>query len=174
MAPIPETALRARQMYIDGKTVKAILADTKFNLDQLYHWLDGGPQSDGATLLPPIPRRRVVKRKPSFAETRLALVMRIMQAAAFQISEVEQRQAGENKEPADRESDARRLAIAAKTLRDLMVFDTQNPSVKKPGKPAKAHDDFVPRNVDELRRELARRVDLLRQRRAAGGAVGGT
>ena len=81
MTDIPEKAIRARQDYIDGKTVKAILADSDFCLDQLYHWLDGGRQTDGTTLLPPIPRRRIIKRKLGLTETRAILIARMMRAS---------------------------------------------------------------------------------------------
>ena len=57
------------------KPVRAILAETKFSLVQLYHWLDGAPQVDGsALLLPPIPRRWIIVRKEGRAATRVALV----------------------------------------------------------------------------------------------------
>ena len=58
MTEIPQAALRARQMYAEGRTVRAIQAETGLNLDQLYHALDGLPQPNGDSLLPPIPRRR--------------------------------------------------------------------------------------------------------------------
>ena len=47
MTPIPETALRARQKYIDGEAVKSILAETGFSLDRFYHWLDAFASSEG-------------------------------------------------------------------------------------------------------------------------------
>jgi hypothetical protein len=158
-------------MYADGVPVQEIRAERGFSLERLYDWLNGAPQPDGRTLLPPIPRRRIVLRKEDPAETRTALIARIMRASDLQIRGVEQRLGGENTEPDDRERDAHMLAVITKTLRELMVHDTPNPPNKKPAKPARTQDDFIPRDVDELRRELARRVDLLRQRRAAGGTA---
>jgi hypothetical protein len=88
MTEIPQAVLRARQMYAERKTVRAILAETGFNLDQLYRALDGLPQPNGDSLLPPIARRRITVRKTSRAATRVALVMRL---AELQIYGLEQR-----------------------------------------------------------------------------------
>ncbi len=174
MTDIPQAALRARQRYADGKPVRVILAETGLNLDQLYDWLDGAPQPDGSILLPPIPRRRTIVRRSSRAATRVALVTRMMRATEMQVHEIEQRLGGEAAEPTSRERDARMLAVLAKTMRELIALDTQNSADTGEGKPAQTDDDFIPRDVDELRRELARRVDLLRQRRADTGTIGET
>ena len=77
MGLVRDAALRARQDYINGKPVRAKFAETKFSLVQLYHWLDVTPQVDGSTLLPPIPRRRIIVRKAGRAATRVALVERL-------------------------------------------------------------------------------------------------
>jgi len=89
MTEIPQAALRARQMYADGVPVQEIRAESGFSLERLYDWLNGAPQPDGRTLLPPIPRRRIVVRKEDPAETRAALVARIMRASDLQIREFE-------------------------------------------------------------------------------------
>jgi hypothetical protein len=172
MTDIPQAALRARQMYLDRIPVRVILAETGFSHDRLYFWLDGGPQSDGSRLLAPLPRRHIVVRKSSRAATRVALVTRLMRATEMQVHEIEQRLGTETAEPTSRERDARMLAIMAKTMRDLIALDTQNSADTGEGKPAQTDDEFIPQDVDELRRELARRVDQLRQRRAAGGTAG--
>ena len=121
MTPIPEAALRARQKYIDGETVKAILADTKLSLERFYHCLDGLPQADGTTLLPPIPRRRIIVRKAGRAATRVALVERLMRAAEMQIHSMEQRMARAGYEAND--GDARVTAVLARTMRELSAHD---------------------------------------------------
>ncbi len=90
MTDIPQTVLRARQMYVEGKPVRVIQAETGLSLAQLYHALDGLPQPDGSTLLPPIPRRRIIARKTSRAATRVALVARLMRAAELQLHGIEQ------------------------------------------------------------------------------------
>ena len=173
LAEIPDSAKRARQSYIDGVTVRAILADAKCSLDQLYFWLDGAPQPDGSTLLAPIPRRRIIVRGAGRAGMRAALVVRIMRATELQVHRVEQHLARENAAPTEREHDARMLAVIIKTMRDLMAFDAQNAAAPDKTKPVQAADEFIPRDVDELRRELARRVEELRRRRADSGPAGG-
>ncbi len=172
MTEIPQAALRARQMYVDGKTVRVIQAETGLSLDQLYHAFDDLPQPDGSTLLPPIPRRRIVARRLSRAVTRIALVTRVMRATEMHVHDVEKRFARDKANPASRESDARRHAVLAKTMRELIALDTQKSADPGASERAQPDDDFIPRDVDELRRELARRVDLLRQRRAADGTAG--
>jgi hypothetical protein len=172
MPEIPQTILLARQMYVERKTVREIQAATGLSLDRVYYGLDGLPQPDASTLLPPIPRRRIVARRLSRAATRIALVTRLMRATEMHVHDVEKRFARNKSNPASRESDARRLAVLAKTMRELIALDKQNSADDGAGKSAQPDDDFIPRDVDELRRELARRVDLLRQRRAADGTAG--
>ena len=72
MTEIPQAALRARQMYVDGKTVRVIQAETGLSLDQLYHAFDGLPEPDGGTLhAADRPRRRIAARRLSRAVTRI-------------------------------------------------------------------------------------------------------
>ena len=63
MADIPQTVLRARQMYADGVPVRITQAESGFSLVQLYHALDGLPQPNGDSLLPPLARRRIIAGK---------------------------------------------------------------------------------------------------------------
>ncbi|HVV63302.1 MAG TPA: hypothetical protein VHD14_16260 [Pseudolabrys sp.] len=160
MTDIPATALRAREMYFDHATVRAIRAETGLSLDRLYYWLDGAPQADGGTLLPPIPRRVVVVRRSSRPARRAALVARMMRATEMQVHEIEQRLGGAAA-PAGRERDARTLAVLAKTMRELIALDVLTEDKNTDN----ADDDDAPFDIDELRRELARRVDQIRRRR---------
>jgi hypothetical protein len=171
MTSIPETTLRARQDYLEGNAVRAIRADTGFSLDRLYNWLDGARQADGTTLLPPIPRRRTIVRKERRAATRVALVERLLHATGVLIHSLEQRmaQAGYQANP----EDARLTAMWGRTMRDLKAHDEQKPDDKKSAKSKQADaDEFIPRNVDELRIELARRIDIIRRRRNGDPAGG--
>jgi hypothetical protein len=172
MTEIPEAGLRARQRYLAREKVQTICKDEKLSLDQFYYWMDGAPQPDGGKLLPPIPRRRIIVRKSSRAGTRIALITRMMRATELQLHEIEQRLGEKKGEPGGRERDARMMTILAKTLRELIALDDENAPRDAPTKPASSEDDFVPRDVDELRRELARRVDILRQGRIAAGSTG--
>jgi hypothetical protein len=61
-----------------------------------------------------------------------------------------------------------------RNVRALMAQDEQKSPDKKSVKTTQADDDeFIPRNVDELSIELARRIEVIRRRRS-GGAAGGS
>jgi hypothetical protein len=107
MTEIPETASRARQRYAAGDPVKAILADTGFSHFRFYFWLDGAPQPDTTTLLPPIPRQRIIVHEPDPAEARAALVARMMRATEMQLHEIEQHLTTTGYESGDSERNAR-------------------------------------------------------------------
>jgi len=159
MERIPEEALRARQDYINGKTIKAIRADTGFCLDELYHWLDGAPQADGTTLLPPIPRRRVIVRKEGRAHTRLALVERLLRVAEMQVHGLEQRMASAGYQA--NTEDARRSSILARVMRDLSVHDEQSPT-RKPSKDlSEPNDQSDSPDVEDVRRSLSQKLEAL-------------
>lgn len=156
-AEIPPAALRARQNYIGGAQVRAILAEADYSLEQLYHWLDGAPQPDGTTLLPPIPRRRIIVRRAGRAATRLALVERLLRATEMQVHAIEQKLSGAGYEPND--DDARATAVLARTMRELIALYTA--TGKPQNEPGKPNDDPMPRDVDELRRTLSRKLEAL-------------
>src|ERR1044071_152827 len=126
MAEIPQAALQARRLYEEGKPVRAVQAATGLSLDQLYRALDGLPQADGDTLLPPVQRRRVIVRKASRAGTRMALVTRMMRAAELQLHKVEQRLEAAGYETGEEERNARALAMLARTVRELTAMDEKN------------------------------------------------
>lgn len=164
--PAPETVALARQMYIDGYPVSEIIAETRLTMGTLYFWLDGGP-ADPALRLTPIPRRRDIKgqRRRLTEAARASLVTRLWQNAERQVREIENRLKQSALEPAERERDARLLAVLVKTLRELNAIDE-----KKRGKgPADQQDDEPPRDLDEFRRELARRMDAFVDSRTGAG-----
>ena len=158
MTEIPQAVLRARQMYAERKTVRAILAETGFNLDQLYRALDGLPQPNGDSLLPPIARRRITVRKTSRAATRVALVMRL---AEPQIYGLEQRLEKAGYVPAEGERNSRATASLARTMRELAAIDERDASRKAPNKSGESNDEPTPLDIDELRRSLTRKLDAL-------------
>ncbi len=88
---------------------------------------------------------------------RKVLVQRLIRTTDMQVREIEARLKGELGEPDDRERDARIMAVLAKTTRELLTLETEGAAKKAP-----QADDEVPRDVDELRHELARRIDSLR------------
>lgn len=167
--PTPEQVVLARQMYVDGAPVSDILAETRMSLGALYYWLDGGPD-DPALRLAPIPRRRDVKgqRRKLTEAARASLVKRLWQSAERQVRDIEGRLKRAAIEPAERERDARLLAVLVKTLRELNAIDD-----KRRGKrPADEQDDEPIRDLDEFRRELARRMDAFVESRSGTGVSG--
>jgi hypothetical protein len=153
-------------MYIDGHPVSEIIAETRMSLGALYYWLDGGPD-DPALRLTPIPRRRDIKgqRRRMTEAARTSLVARLWQSAERQVRDIEGRLKQAAIEPAERERDARLLAVLVKTLRELNAIDDS-----KRGKgAADQQNDEPPRDLDEFRRELARRMDAFVESRAGAG-----
>jgi hypothetical protein len=166
----PEQVAKARQMYLDGATVAEIRRATGLTEHQLYYWFDGGPP-DGERHLPPLPRRRVVRqggpRRRKFSGDRVALVGRLWRTAEGQVRDIEDRLARHQQQPDDRERDARTLAVLVKTLRELVALDDTRDGAASPAD--FEHDDGGPRDLDEFRRELARRMDAIVAARAEAG-----
>ena len=95
---------------------------------------------------------------------RAALVKRMWRAADTQVREIENRLLRDAPEPLERERDARVLAVLAKTLRELSALDETRED-KQTVTPV--DDDAVPRDMGELRRSLARKLEAL----VAGGSA---
>lgn len=86
---------------------------------------------------------------------RIALAARIQAAAEREIAAVERILAALGaSDPAETESSARTLASLARTLRELVHLDVVPPA-------SKPDDEELPRDLDELRRTLAQRLDRL-------------
>jgi hypothetical protein len=171
-SPPPEVVALVRRLYREGATVKAIVAETGItNLDILYRCVDGD-YPDGTDEKPkPLPKRRPGVRVRHRKGSRTALVARMWRTAERQVEEIEDRLKAAGLPLAEHESSARTLAVVAKTLRELAAVD----EAQKPGKGKKQtpeddiDDDPVPRNIDEFRRELARRIDALVEGRTGSG-----
>jgi hypothetical protein len=173
MTPLPETIARIRQQYADGVPLAQISVDNKVNKSTVYRWVDGGGSRDPARRLPPVPRRRRPASKDVTAvdvtqddckdgishAARGLLVKRLWRAAEAQVGDIEQRLAAAGQEPPERERDARLLAVLVKTLRELAAFDQAHSAAQSRTEPA--DDDAGPRDMDEFRRELARKIDAI-------------
>jgi hypothetical protein len=170
--PTPEAIALARQRYVEGVAVAAILGECAMSLGTLYKCVDGWPES-GSPRLPALPRRRIVtgKRRRALRGQRVSLVARLWRTAERQVRDIEDRLARSQQLPDERERDARVLSVLVKTLRELTALDAAKTGANSQSEASPADDD-IPRDIDELRRELSRRVDILRQRRAAAGTVG--
>jgi len=161
--PTPDVVALARRRYRDGHAVKAILADTGLTRTALYRCLAGDcPDGSGATP-EPIPLRSARVRTRSPGGSRAALIARMWRTAERQVDEIEQRLVETGLERAERESNARTLAVVAKTLRDLAVFDEASKPCSPTARGREAQkdndDESVPRNIDDLRRALARKLE---------------
>jgi hypothetical protein len=166
MTPSPETIALARELYRDGVPVTRILVQTRMTVRALYYWIDGGPPS-GEGHLPPLPRRTARHKLPQEAD-RQSFIARLWRAAEKQVRDIERRLGEAGQEAGDRERDARTLAVLVRTLRELAAFDEAAPQ-----QPAVTEDDDpVPTDIDEFRRELARRIDALVASRTDGADAG--
>ena len=155
----PEQVTQARQMYRDGVPVAQICKACEMSQGALYYWLDGGPQGEGH--LEPLPRRTNGRKSPAPRNPigdRTALVGRLWRAAEAQVCDIEVRLKRHQQQPAERERDARSLAVLVKTLRELSALDETKEGAAKADTD---HDDAGPRDIDEFRRELARRIDAI-------------
>jgi hypothetical protein len=88
---------------------------------------------------------------------RAAIVDKLWQSAERQVEDIHKRVTSAGLEPDERERDARMLSVLVKTLRDLAALDDTT-MVAGHDKP---DDQSDARDIDEFRRELARRIDAL-------------
>jgi hypothetical protein len=169
MVDIPEAAQRARQMYADGVPTKAILAETKLSLHSFYNWINGRASKKAQPVLLPLPKRRLVRHLRVNPGDRRSLIERMMRSAERQVAEIDLRVGSPRH---DREKDARMLAVLARAIRELTAVDALNHELEREaGKARAANDDPVPEDMDEFRRELARRLEAVIAARAPGGSA---
>jgi len=176
--PLPiDIIVAVRRDYAEGaKPVAAIRAEYEITNNQLYACLDGIAAA-ATHQLPPLPRRssglvgKALRHRRQ--DNRTAMVRRLWRAAEAQVRDIEVRLMRTELEPAARERDARALAVLVKTLRELTALDPQQPNPKTAA-PAEgdADDDAIPRDMDEFRRELARRMDAFVDARLGRGVPG--
>jgi hypothetical protein len=116
----------------------------------------------------PSPEPVVKTPKVRRARSRVALVKSIWRAADAQVRDIEDRLVAAGQEPAERERDARMLAVLVKTLRELVAIDEERAAAKSQAE--SYDDDSVPRDIDEFRRELARKIDAVIAERTASSS----
>jgi len=111
---------------------------------------------DDASVLP------AAKRRP-LPPSRKAVVTKLWHAAKRQLDAHEARLDELPKGAAANESEAKALAVLARTVRELVALDGASP-----GPEDKSTDELSPaaglRHVAELRKDLARRLDALADR----------
>lgn len=110
-------------------------------------------EDDDAPALP-------VARGKRMSVARKAVVTRLWRAAQRQLDAHEVRLDELPKGAAASESEAKALAVLARTVRELVALDAA-----APGREDKSNDELSPaaglRHVAELRKELARRLEVL-------------
>jgi hypothetical protein len=155
--PTPDVVAFVRRRYAEGVPIRVIVAESGIkNLNILYRCF-AGHYPDGSGINPaPIPQRRQGVRVRHRLGSRAALVSRMWRTAERQVEEIEDRLAVAGIELAERESNARTLAIVAKTLRELAAVDDK-PRGKETAKDD--DDEAPPRNIDDLRRALAEKLE---------------
>lgn len=163
MTSIPEAAQRARQMYAEKALIGDILDATGLTKRTLYRWLDGGPIHEGERPLPPVPRRKQGARPERILkDERVHLIARLMTGAQTLVREIELRLAKGGTTPKDNADDSRSFAALTRTLRELTALDALNDRDAPQSGPQQndePDDDEVPRDIEEFRRELARRIN---------------
>ena len=159
-----EQVAQVRQRYVDGQPVAQIMADTGLLRHMIYFCLDGGPPDGQGQRLPKIERRRAGLGAKRRLSARASLVNRLWRAADRQVRDIEKR-LRLDPQADERERDARVLATTVKTLRELRALDIaqaeQEPSPE---------DEHMPDNLDDFRRELARKIDAIVAGRGASAA----
>ncbi|WP_127090144.1 hypothetical protein [Aquabacter cavernae] len=162
-SPQPEPGARVRALYAAGRAVRDIRAETGLSYARIYYWLDNDTAPDGLPRPRPLPRRK--RRRPVppalAAERRQLLAQRIWRAAEAQVGEIEARMGALESGPAQAERDARALAVLARVVRDLSALDAAPAPPARPD-PSAPEDDLAFSDLDTFRRELARRLDALR------------
>ncbi|GIK80868.1 MAG: hypothetical protein KJZ73_10675 [Pseudorhodoplanes sp.] len=106
-------------------------------------------------------RRRTV-RKSASPDIRAELVAQLWTAAERQADDIAARLAACGAAQVKAGHDARALAVLVQTLKGLSACEAARSSPTGEDRhAAPGHDDTVPRDIDALRRALARRLDRL-------------
>jgi hypothetical protein len=152
---------RARQMYVERVPIKEICAATGLNDHDLDFALRGGPYvAADVRMYAPIVRNRVIRKTPQRKDRqspRAALVARLWKSAERQVADIHKRLRRAGLDPDERERDARMLAVMVKTLRELAALDDKAAPHDQRPQP----DEPDNRDIDEFRRDLARRIEAL-------------
>lgn len=160
--PSSGVAATVRALYQEGVPIHEIVARTGLSTGRTYYWIDHAPGPDGVAIKAPLPRRRTARRTSLLLPARRrALVLRLWRAAEMQVDEIEARLARTDGVAADAERDARTLAVLARVLRELKALE----AASGPRRPADAEnrEDAIAFDLDTFRRELARRLEALRE-----------
>lgn len=173
LPPLAEQAAAVRALYAAGRTLNEIAAATGLRRTRIYFWLDHEIGPDGQPRHQPLKRRRsrYAGWPDEASQRRRRMTERMWRAAEAKVCEIEARMTGLDCAPADAERDARALAVLARVIRELSALDRKpaaRPAPDAKDAPAGAPVDEdaradLARDLDSFRRELARRLDALRE-----------
>jgi hypothetical protein len=165
-----DTVMHIRRQYAEGVSLAKIYIENAVNKRVVYRCIAGNPP--GLSALPPLPFRWTGTTEPQ--PDRRAVIDRLWRSAKREVRGTDQRLARLPGGSPEREREVRVLPVLVKVVRDLTALDrAQLQKSASKETPRDDDDDALPRDLEELRRELSRRVDLLRQRRPAAGRSGG-
>jgi hypothetical protein len=170
-----------RQRSREGVSDARIAAEFKISRSTVAYWRNRAPEPEPRYWTPRSQPGQIRRSRKSMSrKARMALVNRLWRAAEGQVREIEDRLFAREHDGAEagdtsaRERDARMLAVLVKTLRELAALDQANDPAANSNAAGAAQaepedDDPVPRDIDEFRRELARRIQTF-----VGNEHGGT
>lgn len=166
----PETVALARRRYIEGVTVREIMAVTGLSQWAAYRCFAGIYDDGSGQPLTALPPRRAHVHKSS----RKAAIQRLWSSVDRQVRKIEELLGCDGATSQERDGHTRALAALMRTLREMSEFDQAQAARSRRGsrKPKERNDDPVPRDLDELRRELARRMQAFVRERTGGGIPG--
>lgn len=108
------------------------------------------------------------------ARTRRAtLIKRLWRAAERHVSEIEERLGAAERDPADRERDARIMATLVRTLRDLSALRRRRSGEPAGGRAGRKDDDARAQSYDDLYRAIEAQIDRLRREGRVDGDLDG-
>jgi hypothetical protein len=111
--------------------------------------------------------RAPVRARPTPPLRAAAVVDMLWESAERQVADLHARVLADEQESDQRERDGRVMSVLVKTLRDLVALD----DATRDGHDD-ADDESDARDIDEFRRQLARRIDALVAARADAPADG--
>ena len=139
---------------------RQIVAKAASRISTIIYRCVAGLYPDGSGIKPaPIPHGGGACACGIATGSRAALVTRMWRTAERQVEEIEERLTVAGIELVERESNARTLAIVAKTLRELSAVDRRKRRKRRRSREKTSMTTPSPRNIDEFRRELARRIE---------------
>jgi len=169
-----EIITKARQDYIEGRSVRAICDDYGMTRFTFYLWLDGGPVRS-PNRLPPIPRRSELRvtQPVRLSGKRTTVAKHLWRATERQVRELENRLLRTDRSPEERTADLESLLSLVKTYAELSELNRaikksvenfeKNPSGRSEKSSSEPKSPTM--ELSELRRNLACRIAAL----AGGG-----